>query len=595
MGDPPVLYAEVNTVLNPLEELESLEKLVAEELDLMSDAEKEIELLQRRLSQLRVERDKVRQRNNENRRRVSSLQRAAELYKSEKILDDKIKVVQSELYDLVNKVDWPLPPKKHQLTGAAKLAVAERGICTDKRGLGKTLTAFLWRRMVKSRKTLIMTTNKLINQMEKELRYWDNHHTVVNLAGFNKVDREAIYPIIAMSSDVIVLLNYESWRRDKQVINHLLSVGFDAAIFDEIHNAKESRAVLSKGLERLAPAIPRLIEMTGTLILNRPQEAWFPLYLLYPKLFPDKPSFLRDYCLNYGGNDWRWAPGGEEELSRKLQSFLVQRDRNSAGVEVPPPAIIEYPLTFDDHPEQRKAYELVTERAMAILSSGKKFSLPSILAILTRSRQMAAWPAGIRFTEECVCEDIDMCFCNPQTFKFDVYESVKIDFTFDLVKELVDEGERVIVFSNFKEPVFELQRRLSGNGLSVATLTGQTTKYQANRIENDFDLKTAPDKPVYQVLLATYKTVGEGLNLNAARHAILLDREWNPGREDQAIGRIDRMNSTDQATIHMPEVEKSVDKFMRELIERKRDIIGGFNEAVSLQTAIVEAIQNGEM
>jgi SNF2 family DNA or RNA helicase len=97
------------------------------------------------------------------------------------------------------------------------------------------------------------------------------------------------------------------------------------------------------------------------------------------------------------------------------------------------------------------------------------------------------------------------------------------------------------------------------------------------------------------VLLATYKTVGEGLNLNAARHAILLDREWNPGREDQAIGRIDRMNSTDQATIHIPEVEGTVDKFMRTLIERKRFIIGGFNEAVSLQTAIVEAIQNGEM
>jgi SNF2 family DNA or RNA helicase len=77
-----------------------------------------------------------------------------------------------------------------------------------------------------------------------------------------------------------------------------------------------------------------------------------------------------------------------------------------------------------------------------------------------------------------------------------------------------------------------------------------------------FDLKTVPANPQYQVLLATYQTVGESANLNAARHMILYDRFWNPGNDDQAIGRIDRINSIDQATVHLPQVAKSIDDYM---------------------------------
>jgi SNF2 family DNA or RNA helicase len=64
--------------------------------------------------------------------------------------------------------------------------------------------------------------------------------------------------------------------------------------------------------------------------------------------------------------------------------------------------------------------------------------------------------------------------------------------------------------------------------------------------------------------------------LNAARHVILLDDEWSPGMEDQAIGRIDRMNSTDQANVHIFRVKDSIDDFMASLIEEKRDVVEGF-------------------
>ena len=82
-------------------------------------------------------------------------------------------------------------------------------------------------------------------------------------------------------------------------------------------------------------------------------------------------------------------------------------------------------------------------------------------------------------------------------------------------------------------------------------------------------------------MFATYDAFGTGVNLNAARHIIMLDYEWNPGMEDQAIGRIDRLNSTDQANVHIFHVNESIDDFMEDLMSEKRDMTKGFESELS--------------
>jgi SNF2 family DNA or RNA helicase len=107
-------------------------------------------------------------------------------------------------------------------------------------------------------------------------------------------------------------------------------------------------------------------------------------------------------------------------------------------------------------------------------------------------------------------------------------------------------------------------------------------------------LKTAPKNPRYQVLLATYQTVGESANLNAARHMILYDRFWNPGNDDQAIGRIDRINSVDQATVHLPQLDNTIDDYMVKLIDEKRTIVTDFKDASSMQASLAEHLQKSK-
>jgi len=229
----------------------------------------------------------------------------------------------------------------------------------------------------------------------------------------------------------------------------------------------------------------------------------------------------------------------------------------------------------------------MTERSLAILNSGKVIPIVSQLAIMTRQAQMVSWPAGINF-EIKDPESGEVI----EVVKFDVHQSVKMDWAEELLQELVAEGERVVLFSRFKPAIYELKNRLVQAGLSVAVITGdEKAKGNTKEVFDDFDLKTAPENPKYQVLLATYQTVGESANLNAARHMILYDRFWNPGNDDQAIGRIDRINSIDQATVHLPSVETTIDDYMIELIDDKRNLVMEFRDASQMQSKLSEHLR----
>lgn len=581
---------------NPIEELESLHAALEEADTEVSTLDSNIALIKQQLAILTQQRESIRKNYLRSKAALPTLERKVELYKEEQRIEEQILTKRQELLDLIDENKYPKPPKKYQIEGALQLAVAKRGICTDRRGLGKTLTAFLWRRMTKSKKTLIMTRNKYVPKMIRQFQFWEPDLTVINLAGMNKIERDFIYPMLSMTGDYTVVLNYEAWRKDKSLLNHLNEVGFDSVILDEIHNAKSLKTSVARGLLGFVPGIPNVLEMTGTLILNKPYEAWFPLHLLYPEIFPTEAAFKRDYC--YGsGTDWYWKPGGLEQLAKILRPFYVSRTRTDVGNEIPPPDITYYPITFEGYPEQEQAYRLLTQRAMAKLESGKIFDMPSILSVLNRQRQMAVWPAGIVFKEKDEDPFSETYGAILGEYQFDVTESTKLDWTEDFIEGLIEEDEnsRVVVFSNFKEPVWELQRRLEKKGIRVATYTAETTEAQAERIELDYDLMTAPEIPRYQVLLATYQSVGEALDLNAARDAILLDREWNPGREDQAIGRIDRMNNEFQARIHIPQLQNSVDLFMEDLIEHKRNVIAGYEEAIDLQKMVIDAYHDGKI
>jgi len=176
--------------------------------------------------------------------------------------------------------------------------------------------------------------------------------------------------------------------------------------------------------------------------------------------------------------------------------------------------------------------------------------------------------------------------------KLDVHESIKLDKAHELMEEIIEEGERVVLFSQFKAPLEVLQKKL---GPRVAIYNGDTTDYVKQEIQLDFDPKTVPEKPKYDAVLCNYKAAGEGLNFNSASQMIILDEEWSPARMQQAYGRIDRLGQTRETTIHTIRVEKTVDDWMAKLIEEKLDMTGKYEAQQQLWQAAYEAIRTGEM
>jgi SNF2 family DNA or RNA helicase len=556
--------------------------------DLNAQNEKEatfnaqIAALRLELSKLKDTRYSINQKIRATQRDRESLARKRELEREAALIQSTLEQRRKEAEEILANAPWKDVAFQWQIEGALQLP--ERALLGDKRGLGKTLSAIIWRRVQKSKKTLICVRREVASDFIKELSIREPNLFVYSLLGATSETRNMAAMLLKNQEEFVVVTNIESWRRNiDKTTEDILKIPYDAVILDEAHHIKNSNTGTAQGFFKLADNIPKVLELTGTPIKNRPQEMYSLLHALYPDSFTKESKFLYDYCVMVGQNKWAFSPMGLKSLVAKISHFYVARTPEDIGRKIPPPRMIEYKLDFDSHPYQKQAYKDMTERSLAILNSGKVLPIVSQLALMTRQAQVVSWPAGINFvdpeTEEIV--------------RFDVHESVKMDWAEDLAKELIEEGRRVVLFSRFKPAIYELKKRLDNAGLRVAVITGdEKAKGNTEQVFNDFDLKTASKTDYkYDILLATYQTVGESANLNAAEDMILYDRFWNPGNEDQAIGRVDRINSVKQATIHVPEVENSIDEYMAMLIDEKRSIVADFKDASEQQASLADHLR----
>jgi SNF2 family DNA or RNA helicase len=574
------------------EELDNIEQQLQSYVDELRQSNEQeatmratIASLQLDIAKLRDSRYQVNQKIRNASKTKESIARKRELEIEAELIEKSLEEKRIAAQAILDIAPWKDDAFDWQIEGAMRLP--DRAIIADKRGLGKTLSSLIWRRLHNSKKTLVCLRKEVAPDFIKEINIREPKLFVYSLLGANAETRNhAAFLLNSLGEDAefIVVTNIESWRRNVHATTEdILKIKYDAVILDEAHHIKNAATGTAQGFFRIADRIPKILELTGTPIKNRPQEMYSLLHALYPQIFPKETKFLVDYCVQLDQNRWAFTAMGLKSLVAKISHFYIARTPEDIGRKVPPPRMIEYELDFENHLEQKQAYQMMTERSMAMLGNGTVVPIVSQLAIMTRQAQVVSWPAGIKFVVPETGEIV----------QFDVHQSVKMDWAEELLKELTEEGERVVLFSRFKPAIYELKRRLIDAGLSVAVITGdEKAKGNTQEVFNDFDLKTAPEDPRYQVLLATYQTVGESANLNAARHMILYDRFWNPGNDDQAIGRIDRINSIDQATVHLPQVKASIDEYMIELIGQKRTIVADFKDASSQQASLLKHLEN---
>ncbi len=337
----------------------------------------------------------------------------------------------------------------------------------------------------------------------------------------------------------LVVTTYGTLRRD---IAEFKEQRFDYAILDESQAIKNAKSQSAKACQ-LLQADHRLA-LTGTPIENHLGELWSLFEFLNPGMLGRSASFA-SLCKS--------AKPGESDslsdLSRAVAPFMLRRTKQQVLTELPEKT--EQTLYCDLLPKDRKAYDELRnyyrdKLAKKIDQRGLKQSKIHVLEALLRLRQ-AACHAGLVDKKK-----VDQ-------------SSAKLETLLQQVREVVAEGHKALVFSQFTSLLSIVRTRLDKEGVQYEYLDGRTRKrkQKVDRFQND---EACP------LFLISLKAGGSGLNLTAADYVFILDPWWNPAVEAQAIDRTHRIGQTQQVFAYRIIARNTVEEKVLELQKSKRDL-----------------------
>lgn len=315
---------------------------------------------------------------------------------------------------------------------------------------------------------------------------------------------------------------------------------FDMIILDEAHRCKSPSALSVKTLLKIHAK--RCIALTGTVIVNNPENAYVPLKWT-GNTSSNYSQFNNMYNV-YGGI------GGSQVLGHKNLDLLKQllescslRRLKSEVLDLPDKTYItDYVDMYDD---QRKLYLDVQQGIADELN--KLDHKPTVMEEITinmRLRQITAFP-GMLSTE--------------------VTNSAKLDRLEQLVQDIVQQGDKVVVFSTFKETVYEIARRLGDIGVVISTGDYNDTQSMEaiERFQNDDTVK---------VFVGTWQKAGTGITLTAASYMIFIDTPWTSASFEQACDRIYRIGQNKRVFIITLITKDSYDERVAEILQRKENL-----------------------
>jgi superfamily II DNA or RNA helicase len=413
------------------------------------------------------------------------------------------------------------------------------GTLADDMGLGKTVQTLAHLLTEKSagrldRPALVVAPTSLVVNWRRETERFAPDLWVLVLHGPERKSRFAAVP-----AHDLVVTTYPLLPRDLEA---LAAHEYHLLIFDEAQNIKNPKAKAS-GAARKLRARHRLC-LTGTPMENHLGELWALFDLLLPGLLGDETRFRRTVRtpIEQHGDEVRRAA-----LARRIAPFLLRRTKAQVVRELPPKTDITRTVALGPH--QRDLYETVRAAMhekvrQAIARRGLQRSRIEVLEALLRLRQ--------------IC-------CDPRLLEGDAgggrHESAKLELLTEMLPELVEEGRRILLFSQFTRMIGLIEPELDRLGLAYVKLTGQT-RDRATPV----DRFQAGEVPIFVVSL---KAGGTGLNLTAADTVIHYDPWWNPAVERQATDRAHRIGQDKPVFAYKLLTEGTVEEKIAELQARK--------------------------
>jgi SNF2 family DNA or RNA helicase len=452
----------------------------------------------------------------------------------------------------IEKISFKASPFPHQLEAVDFLLQQEKSLLLDGCGVGKSLEMILFAETLKKRgiidHCLVITgIAGLRGNWEREIQKFSTE-SVITIGKYITRTGTTRYRSMAKRAEQLknkideffVLLNVESIRDPKIVEAIKTSENkFGLIAFDEAHKIGAPDTTQYNNLMKLDADFK--VAATGTLIVNSPLSA-FPSLKFTDNESATLTNFKSQYCA-FGGFGNKQIIGSKnlEVLREEIANCSIRRTLYDVRKDIPPLTIdVEY-LEMEE--DQQKFYEAIKE---GVKEEADKIDLKAgnLLALTTRLRQATACPSVL--TTQAI-------------------ESIKVNRAFEYIEEITSQGEKVVVFSMFKEPLNQLAAKLDGFRYSLNT--GDTPDAVAFSNMTRFQ-----EDPNEQVFLGTFGKCGTGFTLNSSMYLVCIDTPYTFSLFEQGYQRVHRISNTRPAFIKVLVCEETIDERVQEIIETKKDL-----------------------
>jgi len=451
-----------------------------------------------------------------------------------------------------------------QQDGVQFLTRQFQGLLADEMGTGKTVQMLSTLRTLHTHYTLVVCTNSMKHKWAAEADIWyPEAQTFVVEGTPAKKDQIISTAYAAGDTDpVIVIVNYESLRSltklagfgslrvtDKEAKPGPLNlIPWEAVVADEAHRVKDPRSKQTRALWGVSRDAPYRYALTGTPVVNNPDDLWTIMHFVDHKEWPSRNAFRERYCLMYsnphgGYENMGVRPDMQPELQAILQYRLLRRTKAEVLPDLPAKTYDMRPLPLT--PEQAKVYAALREDMLAQLDDGL-LVVTDPLILAGKLRQVACAMPVL---------DGDGGVASLRT------PSNKIDALLELIE---DSTGPLVVFAESRK-LIELAAACVPEDLLFGTITGKDAPADRERTVQRFQAGAL------DIVLCTTGAGAEGITLTAADTLVFLQQSWSNVANKQAEDRIHRIGQESPVQIITFISEGTIEEAVYEVTREKED------------------------
>ena len=422
-----------------------------------------------------------------------------------------------------------------QAAGVRFIGKGKRVLVADEMGTGKTVQAITAIDLADAYPALIICPNSLKHNWAKEVEMWSDATPVV-IEGTATKRAKLIadaWELQDREQQNVVIINYESLvkhTKEKSFGNTVLSdkdkepgelndIPWQAVVVDEAHRIKSPKAHSTRAVWGVSQMAPYRIALTGTPVVNNPDDLWSIMHFLDPEGFPSRTRFRDRYCLMrpgyHGGVENMGLQEGppRTELDLQVRPRFIRRTKMAVLPELPDKILStrRIPLT----PAQTKAYNQMVKNMMAELKSGILMATDP-LTLLGRLRYVASAMPEVN-------EDLDVISLSTPSNKLNE------------VKDILEGGSGQLVVYGESRKLMELLQAELWRSYSVGMITGAVPVRVRQGYVDMFQ------RGELDIMLATTGAGAEGITLTAANRMVVVQESWSNVANKQAHDRIHRI------------------------------------------------------